>query len=100
MGHAGTHQEVGGGRPLKVHMNFSIPLRLKLYALIAVAFAMGVLGLRAKWIGDGEARVRDKLEKQRAKAIEDATEVRNEVEALDRDTLRDRATRWVRDGKR
>lgn len=81
-------------------MNFIIPDRWKLYALIAIAFVAGLLGVRSMWITTGEMKVREKIAQQKAKAAKEATEIRNEVEALDRDTLRDRSTRWVRNSKR
>lgn len=76
-----------------------IPLRLKLYLAAAAAFILGVLGIRAKWIRDGEERVRNQIADKRLKAMKAAQEVRNEVEAFDRDTLRGRATVWVRGNK-
>lgn len=81
-------------------MHLLIPDKWKLYALVAIAFAVGILGIRAKWISDGETRVRERMAEQQARAAREATEIRNEVEALDRDTLRDRASQWVRNGKR
>lgn len=77
-----------------------IPLRLKLYLVATVAFILGVLGIRAKWISDGEDRARSQITEKRLKAIKEAQDVRNEVEAFDRDTLRGRATVWVRKPKR
>ncbi len=77
-----------------------IPLKWKLYTLVALAFVLGLLGIRAKLITEGESRMRDKIEAKRRQAIEEANEVRNEVEALDRDTLQSRARRWVRGSKR
>jgi hypothetical protein len=76
-----------------------IPLRFQLYAAVAVAFFLGVLGIRSKWISDGEDRVRTKMADKKIKAIKEAQDVRNEVEAFDRATLRGRATIWVRGNK-
>jgi hypothetical protein len=76
-----------------------IPLRFQLYAAVAVAFFLGVLGIRSKWISDGEDRVRTKMADKKIKAIKEAQDVRNEVEAFDRHTLRGRATIWVRGNK-
>lgn len=45
---------------------------------------------------DGKAKVLE----ARLKAVKEAEDVRNEVEAFDRDTLRGRATIWVRKSKR
>lgn len=73
-----------------------IPLKWKLYAILAVAFVSGLLGIRAYIVADTEARLRAKLNAKRLEAIEDAQGVRNEIEALDRDTLKFRSRRWVR----
>lgn len=73
-----------------------LSLRAKLYALIALAFVAGVFGIKMHWMNAGEERLRNKLEAQRRKALEEAKEIRDEVEALDRDTLMRRASRWVR----
>jgi hypothetical protein len=74
--------------------------RWQLYLFVAAAFVLGVLGIRARWLAEGEERARGKMETQRRKAVDNANEVRNEVEAFDRDTLRGRATIWVRGTKR
>jgi hypothetical protein len=76
-----------------------ISIRIKLYLVIAAAFFVGVLGIRAKWINEGEARVRSQLADKRLRAIKEAEDVRNEVEAIDRGTLRDRGAVWVRGTK-
>lgn len=74
--------------------------RWQLWVVVAVAFVLGVLGIRARWLYDGEQRLREKIEAQRADALRRAREVENEVEALDRDALKRRASVWVRDSKR
>jgi len=76
-----------------------IPLRFQLYAAVALAFLLGVVGIRSKWLSDGEERVRNQITDKRLKAVKEAQEVRNEVDAFDRDTLRGRATIWVRGNK-
>lgn len=74
--------------------------RWQLWGLVALAFVAGVLGIRAKWMADGEEKLRAKIEQKRQQAIEEARDVRDEVEALDRDTLQRRAAKWVRNPKR
>ena len=71
----------------------------QLYLVLGAAFALGILGIRAKLLSEGEARLRGALADQRVKAIREAQEVRNDVEALDQDTLRARAAVWVRGNK-
>lgn len=71
----------------------------QLYLVLGVAFLLGLLGIRASILAEGEARLRGKLADQRLRSVKEAQEVRNEVEAFDRDTLRGRATIWVRGNK-
>jgi len=70
--------------------------RLKLYALAVVGAVLAVFGIRSVWIDEGADRERAKQRRQKLDKIKDASDVRNEVEALDRDTLEQRARRWVR----
>lgn len=70
--------------------------RWQLWCVVAAAFVLGLLGIRAKWMADGEARLRAKVEAQRQAATQRAREIENEVEALDRDSLKRRASVWVR----
>lgn len=73
--------------------------RVKLYLLVGTAFLLGIMGVRAKLLSEGEARLRARVDAGRVLAAGKALEVRNEVEAFDRDTLRGRASIWVRGGK-
>jgi len=64
-----------------------------------IAIATTVAGLAAIWFGGRKAGISDvkaKQNEEQLKAVKDANEVRNEVEALDRDALKRRATKWVR----
>jgi hypothetical protein len=49
---------------------------------------------------EGEERAKAKASEDAAEAARQAKEVRNEVEALPHDELRNRASRWVRGSKR
>lgn len=77
-----------------------IPARWQLYLIIAAAFVVGLLGIRSSLLAQGEARLRAKIEKDRAASRDAAQEIENEVEALDRDDLKRRAAVWVRGAKR
>jgi hypothetical protein len=70
--------------------------KAKLYLLVALAFVLGVFGLRFFWIQEGIKKQQDKRNEDRLKAIKKADEVENEVEALNPDDLRKRASKWVR----
>ena len=74
--------------------------RWQLYGVVIVAFVLGVLGIRSRLLAEGEDRLRGKIAADRMQAVKKASEVENEVEAFDRDTLRGRATIWVRKPKR
>jgi hypothetical protein len=68
----------------------------QLYGVVAVAFILGCLGVRSALLHQGEQRLRQKIERRTLERVQEAQEVRNEVEALDRDTLKRRAAKWVR----
>lgn len=70
--------------------------RLKLYALVAVAFFLGVLGMRAFWIDEGVDREKAKRDQKRLDDMHKAKEVEDEVEILDDVGLGERASKWVR----
>jgi hypothetical protein len=64
---------------------------------------VALAALAAIWLGGrkaGQTAVKTKALEARLKAVKEAEDVQNEVEALDRDTLRGRATVWVRKPKR
>jgi hypothetical protein len=70
--------------------------RLKLYAVLIGLF---ITTLAATWFGGkmtGAANTKAKQAEGRLRAVKEAGEIENEVEALDADTLKRRATRWVR----
>lgn len=73
--------------------------RVKLYLMVGAAFFLGLMGIRAKLLAEGEVRLKAKLDAERVLAAGRAKEIRDEVEAFDRDTLRGRATVWVRSNK-
>jgi len=69
----------------------------------AAAIGFFVVALAASWFGGrnaGAADIKAKTAEAKLKAARDAQEVENEVEALDRDTLKRRAAGWVRSHKR
>lgn len=70
--------------------------RLKLYALVAAAFLLGVIGMRALWIDEGVDREKARRDKQRLGDMREAKEIEDEVEVLDDVGLGERAGRWVR----
>jgi hypothetical protein len=74
--------------------------RLKLYAALVGLF---VTTLLATWFGGrmtGAANTKTKQAEGRVKAMKQAEEIENEIEALDVDALKRRSTKWVRNTKR
>jgi hypothetical protein len=74
--------------------------RLKRYAALVGLF---VTTLLATWFGGrmtGAANTKAKQAEGRVKAIKQAEEIENEIEALDVDALKRRSTKWVRNTKR
>lgn len=74
--------------------------RLKLWAAGVGAV---ITLLAASWFGGRKAAQADAIVREleaRLDAVKEAEEVRDEVEALDHDTLRKRAAVWVRPAKR
>lgn len=64
-----------------------------------IAVIAGIAGLAAIWFGGrkaGISGIKAKQNEAKLEAVNEANEVRNEVEALDRDSLKRRASKWVR----
>lgn len=67
------------------------------------AAVVAVISLAAIWLnGRRSAKTRIKLQQveNRIAAVKQAKEIENEVQALDRDSLKRRASVWVRGSKR
>lgn len=69
-------------------------IRLYLVALGALIAAFVVAYFKGR--ADADAEQKAKQAEGRVKAIKEAEEIENEVEALDVDTLKRRSTKWVR----
>lgn len=68
-----------------------------------IAALVGIGGFLAVWFSgrkSGKTAVTAKINEDRLEAVKEANEVRNEVEALDRDSLKSRARNWVRGAQR
>ena len=73
-----------------------IPARLKLYALLALAFVAGALGIYSANLRLKAERQRREIAERRLKAVTTKMEVRDEIEIMDDERLSDRAREWVR----
>ncbi len=71
-----------------------IPLRLKLYLYIGAAFILGVLGVRAKWISDGERKARADAKQEE---LEGYVETRERMDEIGRMSDADAARDWLRE---
>lgn len=73
-----------------------VPLRYKLYGLVALAFVLGLL----RWRNEAVRRAIQDLESRQREAAAEAARVKrgveHEVELLDDVGLVERASRWVR----
>lgn len=75
-----------------------VGVRLKLYALIALAFIAGAVGLHMAGIRQGIDKHKQKITDKRLRDVQAAKEVSDDVEALDDSGLSKRAHKWVRNG--
>lgn len=66
------------------------------FLLGRLAALLAFFGLKARLRKEGREEVRAEIVKSTLRAVRKADEVENEVEALDHDTLKRRASRWVR----
>jgi hypothetical protein len=73
-----------------------IPLRFKIYGMIAVGIVLGLLGWRSAGIKAALEKAEAKEKERRLDQIRTAKEVEEYVESLDDNSLRQRASRWVR----
>lgn len=73
-----------------------IPLRFKIYGIIAVGIVLGLLGWRSAGIKAALEKAEAEEKERRLGQMRAAKEVEDEVEGLDDAGLRKRASRWVR----
>lgn len=71
--------------------------RVKLYALLALAFVAGVLGIYFSGVQRGIDKQKSKIDSKRLETVGKAKEVRDEVDSDP--YLVDRANQWVRKDK-
>jgi hypothetical protein len=77
-----------------------IPLKWKIWGLVAAAFVFGLLGWRRSAVEAALAEAEAKRANQRLKAISKAKEIREDVESQSDDNLAKRAGKWVRNNDR
>lgn len=70
--------------------------RIQLYALVAVAFVAGMLGIYISGVQRGIDRTKRKIDEKRISNMKTAKEVEDEVTSADDQRLADIASKWVR----
>lgn len=73
-----------------------MPLRWKIYGLLALAFIAAALRWRASAVNDALALAQAERDRRAAEAVTRAQETRENVESLDTDDLKRAAAKWVR----
>ena len=73
-----------------------IPLRFKIYGIIVIGVVLGLLGWRSAGIKAALEKAEAEEKERRLDQIRTAKEVEDDVESLDDNSLRQRASRWVR----
>lgn len=73
-----------------------IPLRFKIYGIIAVGIALGLLGWRSAGIKAALEKAEAEEKERQLNQIRTAKEVEDDIESLNDSGLRKRASRWVR----
>lgn len=73
-----------------------IPWRVKVAAVVAAAFVLGLLRWRSAAVERALERARQEQETHRLNAIMDAQKVKADVETLDDVGLAARASQWLR----
>ena len=73
--------------------------KLQLYALIALGFALGLLGIYSSGIARGQDKIKRKMDEKLIDDMRTAKEVNDEVNSMDDTRLADLARKWVRSNK-
>jgi hypothetical protein len=73
-----------------------MPLRWKIYGLIALAFIAAALRWRASAVEDALAIAQAERDRRAVEAVTRAQETRSNVESMDTDSLKRAASKWVR----
>lgn len=71
-------------------------VKIQLYALIASAFVLGLLGIYSAGMARGRDKIKRKIDEKRLDNISIKNEVEDELHASDDTYLADRAARWMR----
>ena len=75
------------------------PAKLKLYGMMAAAFALGLLGIYSAGIARGQDKIKRKLDAKLIDGLRQRQEISDELNQMDDTSLADRASEFVRDDK-
>jgi hypothetical protein len=70
--------------------------RLKLYAMAALAVLLSAFGIYAAGLWSGAHKRQARIDTDNLKALRKARQVEEEINAMDKDALRELARKWVR----
>ena len=70
--------------------------KIQLYALIASAFVLGLLGIYSAGMARGQDKIKRKIDAKRLDNISIKNEVEDELHASDDTYLAHRAAKWMR----
>ena len=70
--------------------------KIQLYALIASAFVLGLLGIYSAGMARGQDKIKRKIDAKRLDNMRIRNEVEDEMDASDDTYLAHRADRWMR----
>jgi hypothetical protein len=77
-----------------------VPTKIKLLALLSLAFALGLLGIYSAGIARGQDKIQRKLDEKLIDALRTRQDVTDDIYQMDDTSLADRAHEWVRDDTR
>lgn len=70
--------------------------KIQLYALIALGFVLGLLGIYFSGVARGQDKIKRKMDEKLIEHIRTAKDIDDEIDTLTDTSLADRASEWVR----
>ena len=70
--------------------------KIQLYALIALGFVLGLLGIYFSGVARGQDKIKRKMDEKLIEHIRTAKDIDDEIDTLTDTSLADRANEWVR----
>ena len=70
--------------------------KLQLYALVGVAFVLGLIGIYSTGVARGQDKIKRKIDEKRLSNMKMQKVIDDEIKAMDDTELSERANTWVR----